>query len=835
MAAKKIPKNPKEIPPKNPPTPGQEIGYVKPRVLEEEMKESYLDYAMSVIVSRALPDVRDGLKPVHRRVLYAMNELGLGPSARYRKSATVVGEVLGKYHPHGDVAVYDSLVRLAQDFSVRYPLVDGQGNFGSLDGDPPAAMRYTESKLTPISMELLGDLDKDTVDWMDNYDATKQEPKVFPAKLPNLLLNGTLGIAVGMATDVPPHNLGEIIDASSALIDDPKLTSEDLMQFVQGPDFPTGGIIYDWQAIKSAYATGKGSVVARAKTEITEGKDGYFQILITEIPYRVNKATLLEKFAELVRDKKIDGIKNLRDESDKDGVRIVVELKKDALPNKVLNQLFKHTQLQDTFHLNMLALVDGIEPRVLNLKMILEYFIAHRREVVTRRTRFELNKAKDRAHILEGLKIALDHIDAIIKTIKQSDTKEEAHGQLVKKFKLSDRQATAILEMRLQQLAGLERKKIEDELKEKIKLIVELEAILKSPKKIDGLIKTELTELKSKYDNGRRTKLIKQPIGEFKVEDLIANENAIIVITKSGYVKRLPPDTYRKQGRGGKGVIGITTKDEDFVETMLTAETHDDILFFTNKGRVFQTKVYELPEASRTAKGQALVNFLELGSGEIATAVLTIGKQERTKYKYLLMCTTTGTIKKTELSEFEKVRRSGLIAIRLKGPDELRWVKLTSGSDGAMITTAQGQAIRFKETDVRSMGRTASGVRGIRLRKGDTVMSLEVIEKTLDPKNLQVLVLSDLGLGKKTPLEQYKIQHRGGSGIKTMNITKKTGLIKVMQIVSRAEEADLVVISKAGQTLRTALGQISTLGRATQGVRVMRFGPGDSVASATIV
>jgi DNA gyrase subunit A len=817
------------------PAAKQEIGYVRPRIIEQEMQESYLDYAMSVIVSRALPDVRDGLKPVHRRVLYAMSELGLNPSARYRKSATVVGEVLGKYHPHGDVAVYDSLVRLAQDFSMRYPLVDGQGNFGSLDGDAPAAMRYSECRLAPVSLELLSDIDKNTVEWMNNYDATKQEPSVLPAKLPNLLLNGTLGIAVGMATDIPPHNLREIVDATAALIENPKLTSEDLMEFVQGPDFPTGGIIYDWNAIQSAYATGKGSVVVRAKTEIVETKDGTFQVLITEIPYRVNKATLLEKFAELVRDKKIEGIRNIRDESDKDGVRIVVDLKKDALPNKVLNQLFKYTQLQDTFHLNMLALVDGLDPRVLNLKMILESYIAHRRDVVSRRTRFDLEKAKDRAHILEGLKKALDQIDAIIKTIKQSDTKEVAHAALQKTFKLSDKQATAILEMRLQALAGLERKKIEDELKEKRLLIKELEELLASPKKIDGVIKTEMQELRDKFGDERRTKLVKTSIGEFKVEDLIANEEVIIVATKSGYVKRLPPDTYRKQGRGGKGVIGITTKEEDVVNQMLLAKTHDDILFFTNKGRVFQTKVYELPETSRTAKGQALVNFLELGAGEVATAVLTVGRTEKTKYKYLFMGTKYGTVKKTDVAEFEKVRRSGLIAIKIKKDDELKWIKLTSGDDQIMITTGGGQAIRFKETDVRPMGRTASGVRGIRLKKNDDVMSLETIEKTLDQKNLQVLVISELGLGKKTPLDEYKIQNRGGSGIKTMNLTKKTGRIMVMHIISKAAETDLVVISKSGQTLRTALGQISTLGRATQGVRIIKPQPGDTVASAAVV
>ena len=815
--------------------PTNEIGYLKPRNIEDEMQDSYLDYAMSVIVSRALPDVRDGLKPVHRRVLYAMNEIGLQPSARYRKSATVVGEVLGKYHPHGDVAVYDSLVRMAQDFAMRYPLVDGQGNFGSLDGDAPAAMRYSECRLAPMSLELLTDLEKNTVNYKDNYDATKKEPVVLPAKLPNLLLNGTLGIAVGMATDVPPHNLGEVVDATVALIEDPKLTSDDLVQFIQGPDFPTGGIIYDWNAIKTAYATGKGSVVVRGKTEIIEVKDGTYHIIITEIPYRVNKATLLEKFAELVNEKKIEGIRDLRDESDKDGVRIVIELKRDAIPNKILNQLYKYSQLQDTFHMNMLALVDGIDPRVLNLKMILEYFVAHRREVVTRRTRFELEKAKDRAHILEGLKIALDHIDQIIKTIKQSETKEEAHGALMKKFKLSDKQASAILEMRLSALAGLERKKIDEELKEKRKLIAELEDLLKSPKKIDGVIKTEILDLKAKFGDERRTKLVKSPIGEFKVEDLIANEEVIIVVTKSGYVKRLPPDTYRKQGRGGKGVIGITTKEEDFVVKMLSPETHDDILFFTNKGRLFQTKVYELPESSRTSKGQALVNFLNLGPGEFATAVLTYGKAESSKYKFMFMGTKTGTVKKTPIEEFVKVRKSGLIAMKMRADDELKWVHLTSGDDEIILTSAQGQTIRFREGQVRSMGRNASGVRGLRLRKGDEVMSVDIIEKSADPKNLQVLVVSEFGMGKKTNISEYKVQGRGGSGIKTMNITKKTGQICVMHIVDRAEEADLVVISKAGQTLRTALGTISTLGRSTQGVRVIRLDEKDTLASATIV
>lgn len=834
MARKKDDK--KDNRPEKPAKPSpQEIGYVKPRQIEAEMQESYLDYAMSVIVSRALPDVRDGLKPVHRRVLYAMNELGLGSSARYRKSATVVGEVLGKYHPHGDVAVYDSLVRLAQDFSMRYELVDGQGNFGSLDGDRPAAMRYTEARLTPIAEELLADLNKDTVDWMDNYDATKKEPKVLPAKAPSLLLNGTLGIAVGMATDIPPHNLKEVTAAATALIDQPKLTSEDLMEHVQGPDFPTGGLIYDWSAMKSAYATGRGSVVTRGKAEILEDKSGQFRIVVTEIPYRVNKAALLLKIAELVREKRLDGIRDVRDESDKDGVRIVVELKREALPNKVLNQLFKHTQLQETFHVNMVALVDGLEPHLLNLKMMLEHFINHRREVVTRRARFDLDKAKERAHILEGLKKALDQIDAVIKTIKQSETKEAAQKALVQKFKFTERQAAAILDMRLSALAQLERKKIDAELKEKRRLMAELQELLASKKKIDALIKTELKELETRFGDERKTKLVRQPLGEFKVEDLLPNEEAIIVITKSGYVKRLPPETYRKQGRGGKGVIGITTKEADTVWQLLTAQTHDDILFFTNKGRVFQTKVYELPETSRTAKGQALVNFLELPAGETATAVLTFGKPEREKYKYLFMGTQNGTVKKTEAAAFGKVRRTGLIAINLKKDDELKWVRLTTGRDEVMLTTRGGQAIRFKETDVRGMGRTAAGVRGIRLKKGDEMISVDVIEKTEDAKNLQVLVISEAGLGKKTDLAEYKVQRRGGGGVKTMNITKKTGPIKVMHITSRAEEADLVVISKMGQTLRTALGQISTLGRATQGVRIIKLDRGDEVASAAIV
>ncbi len=808
------------------------IGQVNARSIEKEMEESYLDYAMSVIVARALPDVRDGLKPVHRRILFAMDELGLRSTAKYRKSATVVGEVLGKYHPHGDVAVYDSMVRLAQEFSQRYPLVDGQGNFGSMDGDAPAAMRYTEARMMALAEEMLVDLDKETVEWMDNYDATRLEPKVLPAKAPNLLLNGTLGIAVGMATNIPPHNLGEIVDATIKLIDEPSSTTEDLLEFVKGPDFPTGGYIYDWNTIKQVYATGKGPVVMRARTEIIEEK-GMHKIIINEIPYQVNKASLLIQFAELVKDKRVEGIRDLRDESDKDGVRIVIELKKEGLPNKILNQLFKYSSLQDTFHVNMLALVDGIEPQVLNLKNILEYYIKHRQQVITRRTIFDLNKAKDRAHILEGLKKALDHIDAIIATIKKSETTEEAHDQLMKKFKLSDKQAAAILQMQLRALAGLERKKINEELKEKYALIEELETLLKSEKKIRNVIKQELTELKDKYGNERRTTLVKQPIGEFKVEDLIPEEQAMVIITKSGYVKRLPPDTYKTQGRGGKGVIGMTTKEEDVVEWLQTTNTHDDILFFTTKGRVFATKVYELPEASRTARGQALVNFLELPSDESVSSVLTISK--KTAAKYLVLCTKNGLIKKTPIEEFAKVRRSGLIAINIKSGDELRWVKYSFGDDDVILSTSGGQAIRFDEKDVRPMGRTAAGVKGMRLKKGDFIMSMDLVSKKDNLDNLQLLIVTENGLGKKTDLKFYKKQHRGGSGIKTLKVTPKTGQIVSLHVINKAEEHDMIAISKQGQTLRTPIGKISTLGRATQGVRVMTLDAGDKVATTTVI
>jgi DNA gyrase subunit A len=831
-----MPKDSKEI-------LSDDIGTIKARDIQTEMQESYLDYAMSVIVARALPDVRDGLKPVHRRILYVMHELGLRHNVKFRKSAAVVGDVLGKYHPHGDIAVYDSMVHMAQLFAMRYPLIDGQGNFGSMDGDGAAAMRYTEARMSALAEELLVDLDKETVDWRDNYDATRKDPVVLPGKLPNLLLNGTLGIAVGMATDIPPHNLSEICDAIVKLIEDPEATTEDLMEFVHGPDFPTGGIIYDIAAIKNAYATGKGGIVMRAKTEIVEGKTGAFQILVHEIPYRVNKATLLEKIAELVRDKKVEGIRDVRDESDKDGVRIVVDIKKDGLPNKILNQLFSYTQLQETFHLNMLALVDGIEPHVLNLKTVLEKYLEHRQLVVKRRTAFELKKAKEREHILEGLKKALDHIDEVINTIRKSPTKEEAKVNLIKKFKLTDIQADAILEMRLQTLAGLERKKIEDELKEKKALIAELEGILQSAKKILGIIKKEVEEMKAKYGDQRRTQVIKNAIGSFSAEDLIPEQNVIITITKSGYVKRLAPDTYKTQSRGGKGVIGQTLKEEDVVEKLISSNTHDDILFFTNKGRVFQTKVYELPEGSRTSKGQALVNFLQLQNNETAQAVLTFSKKDEAKF--LVMSTKKGLIKKVAREEFAKVRRSGMIAITLKGDDELKWVETSSGEDQVMLSTENGQAIRFKEKDVRAMGRNASGVTGMRLKKSrgagsgsagdDKIISMDIIRKSVDVKTLEVLVVTENGLGKKTEGQFYKVQNRGGSGIKTLKVTPKTGKIVTMYILNNSEEHDLVIISKMGQTIRTPLNKVSTLGRATQGVRLMRLDEGDKVASATII
>ncbi len=812
----------------------RELGKIAPAPIVDEIKQSYLEYAMSVIVSRALPDVRDGLKPVHRRILYAMWSMGLRHNAKFRKCAHVVGEVMAKYHPHGDSAIYDSLVRMAQDFSMRHTLIHGQGNFGSMDGDSAAAYRYTEAKLTALSEEMLLDIDKNTVRFNPNYDGSQNEPTVLPTKVPNLLLNGTMGIAVGMATNIPPHNLGELCEAVIKLIEHPETSIDELGEIVKGPDFPTGGIIYNKKDILTAYATGRGGIVMRAKAEIKENKAGQFQILVTEVPYQVNKAEMIEKIATLVQEKKIEGIKDLRDESNKDGVRVVIELKKDSYPKKILNQLFKLTDLQTTFHFNTLALVDGIQPRILNLKNILEEFIKHRQVVVRARTEFDLNKAKERAHILEGLKMALDKIDLVIKTIRAANDKDDAKIELMKKFDFSDRQATAILEMRLQQLANLERQKIEDELEEKKTLIKDLEAILASEVKIFEIIKQETNEIKNKYGNERRTQIIAHGIKEFTVEDLVPNEPTIIMMTTDGYIKRVPPDTFHQQSRGGKGVIGVTTKDEESVEQLLSTNTHDNILFFTNRGRVFQLAAYDIPQASRTAKGQAVVNFLQLAPNEKIAVMFAMSELANTKY--LVMVTKQGLIKKTALADFENVRRSGLIALKLKSDDSLEWVRRSTGKDTIMIATYEGQAIRFDEVDVRAMGRTASGVKGIRLHGKDYVIGMDVVDPT--NKNIEFLTIGENGLGKLTSTEDYKIQGRSGSGIKTAKVTDKTGgIIHASAIdMTQSKEKDLILMSANGQVIRLPFSSIPSSGRATQGVRLMRFKePGDKVVSVTLI
>ena len=820
------------------------------------MQEAYLDYAMSVIVARALPDVRDGLKPVHRRILYVMHENGLRHNVRFRKCATVVGDVLGKYHPHNDVAVYDALARMVQDFSLRYPLVDGQGNFGSIDGDAPAAYRYTECRLENIAEEILADIDKDTVNWISNYDGTREEPMVLPSKVPNLLLNGSVGIAVGMATNIPPHNLVEVMDALIYLADNPKATNEDLMQFVKGPDFPTGGAIYGKKDIMQAYGSGRGPMVVRGVADIVESKPhsakaprgegsrGY-HIIIKEIPYQVNKATMLEHLAELVKDKKIEGIKDIRDESDRDGIRVVIELRSEAYPQKVLNKLYKLTDLQKTFHLNMLALVDGLQPQVLPLKSVLEQYLAHRRVVVERRTRFELKKAEERKHILEGLSKALDHIDAVIDTIRKSETREEAHGNLMKRFKLSEVQASAILEMRLAALAGLERKKVEDELAEKKKLIAYYNELLGDPKKLLGVVKTEFKEVKERYPSERRTKIYTQAVGEFTEEDLIPDEEVIITLSRDGFIKRLAPGTYRTQKRGGSGKIGASVASEDFIQDLAVASTHDSILFFTSTGKVFLAKVHEIPVAARTSKGRALVNFLEIGSEEVITAIVPVkfdikkSASNAANAKFIVMITRNGIIKKTEVTDFANVRRSGLIAIKLKGgngtkgekgKDELGWVKLTSGKDEIILVTKNGQAIRFSENDVRDMGRGASGVGGIRLKNGDVVSGADVI--SAQQKEAEILIVMSKGYAKRTKIKFYKRQKRAGSGIKTAKVTEKTGLVVSAKILN-PEEEDLIAISKKGQLIRTPLADVSILGRATQGVRVMRLKEGDQISSIT--
>jgi DNA gyrase subunit A len=814
---------------------GVMIGTIEPGGISEEMRRAYIDYAMSVIVGRALPDVRDGFKPVHRRILYSMWKSGMRANTKFKKCATVVGDVLGKYHPHGDMAVYDSLVRMAQDFSLRYPLIRGQGNFGSLDGDGAAAYRYTESKLHALAEEMLFDIEKETVKFAPNFDGSEVEPTVLPAKLPNLIINGTLGIAVGMATNIPPHNLTEVCNGIMALIEDPEITVEGLMKHITGPDFPTGGIVYDKKEILNAYATGKAGIVMRAKADIVEEKSGAFRIIVSEIPYQVNKAALLEKIAFLVQEKKIEGIRDLRDESAKGEVRIVVELKRDAYPKKVLNQLFKMSQLQETFHVNMLALIDGVVPRVLPLKTILEEYVKHRQEVVRKRTEYDLAKAKDRAHILEGLRIALISINEVIETIKKSKDRDEAKINLIKKFKLSDPQSTAILEMRLSALANLERLRVEQEYNEKMDLIKHLESILKSKEKMLGIIKAEVLELKEKYGDERRTEVIPHAVGEFSMKDLVPDEATIVMMTADGYIKRLPPDTFRAQHRGGKGIAGLTTKEEDRVEEMFSTNTHADLMFFTSSGRVFQLKAYDVPQGSRTAKGQAIVNFLQLAPGEKVTA--TLAMDELDGEKYLVMVTEQGTVKKTPLEEFANVRRNGLIAIKLKDGDGLWWVQPTTGTDEISLVTKNGQSIRFKETDVRAMGRSAAGVRGMSLKKGDAVVGMDVFNPAVAKKGqLELFTIAENGLGKRTNLTEYKVQGRGGSGIRTMHVSAKTGPVVAAYVSGQDDDRDLMIISKKGIVLRTAFKNVPSLGRDTQGVRVMRFKEeGDTVSGVTFL
>ena len=872
---------------------------IEKREITTELQESYLNYAMSVIVSRALPDVRDGLKPVQRRILWDMWDSGLIYATKTRKCATVVGQVLGRYHPHGDVAVYDTLVRMAQDFSLRYPLIQGQGNFGSVDGDGAAHYRYTEAKLAKIAEEVLLDVEKETVDWQSNYDDTRQEPKVLPAKLPNLLLNGTVGIAVGMATNIPPHNLSEVADAVLYFADNQNADTDDLLKFVKGPDFPTGGIIFDQKGIREVYASGRGPILTRAKTDIQERKGKFsarggpasgWDIVITEIPYQVNKSELIKHIAELVTNKRIEGIRDIRDESDREGMRVVIELKTDANPQKILNQLYQYTDLQKHFHMNMIALADGIQPQLMTLKDVISAYFEHRKKIVRRRTEFDLKKAKERTHILEGLYKALGMIDKIIAVIKKSKDKNDAHQNLVKQFKLSDIQANAILEMRLQTLAALERKKIEDELKEKMALIKDLEIILKSPAKIVNIIKGEVKELKEKYGGERKTAVVVGGVKTFSDEDLVPEEEAVITLSAGGYIKRLPPDAFKAQKRGGKGLIGSDVSEEDLITQFFGARTHDNVLFFTDRGRVFQTKVHEIPAASRTSKGRAIHNFLELPSDENVSAVVNYadlrglnaqprldGESRRADQRgqslqthadsklqrksalsqrvsaFLVMVTKNGVVKKTSLEDFKNIRRNGIIAISLKKGDALNWVRLSSGGDQVFLGTKNGQAIRFKESQVRPMSRTAGGIRAIRLKKGDVVAGFDIIKQNTDKngqhtdkdgknsgqllsvssQHVSVLVVMANGFGKQTPLKEYKLQNRGGSGIKTANITAKTGQLVTAQIIT--EQTELLALSEKGQIIRTALSEVRKTGRSAQGVRIMNLKSGDKLAGIVVI
>lgn len=801
---------------------------VELRKVENVMEDSYLRYSMSVIVARALPDVRDGLKPVHRRILYVMDKMGIRPTGKTVKSAQIVGEVMGKYHPHGDSAIYDSMVRMAQPWSLRYMLVSGQGNFGSMDGDPPAAYRYTEAKMANHAEAMLADIDKETVDFRDNYDGTRQEPSVLPAKLPNLLLNGQIGIAVGMATNIPPHNITEIIDATVELIDNPEASLDDLLQHVKGPDFPTGGIVYGQESIRTAFATGRGGVVVRGVATIEESNKGVPQIIISEIPYQVNKAGLLEKIAALVHEKKISGIRDLRDETARGDVRIVIDLKKDAYPNKLLNQLYKLTPLQQTFHYNMLALVDGIQPRILGLQDILQEYIKHRQVVIRRRTEYELRKAKERAHILEGLKIALDHIDEVIKTIRASQTTEEAQANLIKQFKLSELQAKAILAMQLRQLAGLERQKIEDELAELLKLITTLESILADEKKILKIVKDELLEMRKQFGDERRTKVVPGELGKMNDEDLIPDEQVVVTLTSANYIKRSQMADYKKQGRGGKGRRGMATREEDVIEHVVNASTHDFLLFFTNKGRVFRLKTYEVPAVGLNAKGIALVNLLQLQPEETVSSVINVSKQSQGGN--LLMCTMRGVVKKTPFDQYQNVRQSGLIAINLDEGDELKWIRMTDGNNEVVISTMAGQAIRFHEKDARPMGRVSRGVRGIRLRTGDQVIGMDIVEK-----DSNIFVISDQGYGKRTKIDQFTAHARGGVGIRSAVVNAKTGQLIGVKTLSGDDSQEVIIISKNGQTIRLGLKNIPALGRATQGVRIMRLNDDDRVVSLALV
>lgn len=800
---------------------------VEARTVESVMEDSYLRYSMSVIVARALPDVRDGLKPVHRRILYTMNEDGLRSTARHRKSANVIGAVMAKYHPHGDTAIYDSMVRMAQDWAMRYPLINPQGNFGSMDGDPPAAYRYTEAKMARLADELLADIDKDTVDYRDNYDGTSQEPVVLPAKLPNLLLNGQLGIAVGMATNIPPHNLNELADAVIYKIQHENTTLDDLLNIIKGPDFPTGGIVYGKESLRTAYATGRGGVVLRGVAEVEEASKGRQRIVISEIPYGLNKTTLIERIADLIKDKKINA-SDLRDESARGKVRIVIDLKKDSYPKKILNQLYKQTPLQTNFHYNMLALVDGIQPKVLGLEDIIDEHIMHRQRVVRRRTEYELRKAKERAHILEGLKIALDHIDEVIATIRASETTDEAQANLIKKFNLTEIQAKAILAMQLRTLAGLERKKIEDELAELRKLIAELESILADEKKILKIIVDELAELKKHYGDERRTKIVPNELGKMSDEDLIPDEQVVVTLTSANYIKRSQIVEYKRQGRGGKGRRGMVTREEDVIEHVVNASTHDYLLFFTNRGRVFRIKTYEVPTASLSAKGVALVNLLQLQPEEVVSSVINISKTD--KAANLIMCTKRGTVKKTPFDQYKNVRASGLIAINLDDGDELKWIRMTNGDNEVLISTSQGQAIRFHESDARPMGRAARGVRGIRLRPDDCVIGMDIVEE-----GSSIFVISKYGYGKRTKVAQFAAHKRGGVGIRSAVVNKKTGELIGVKTLSENDGQEVIIISAHGQTIRLGMKDIPSLGRATQGVRIMRLNDGDEVVSLALV